>query len=191
MLSFQLPLTSFLIVSLAVGAFGATTTSSSLCCQSYEVPGNPTSLTLCGPTPTSTARTITGPPPPVQTPPPGLNTTLYYLCTAHCAGKSTPGVPETSTVCPQSCSYSTTYGTGAGGTTTGYTVTNPDIEGTGACPGPWPTTTSSGSLSVTTTALPAQTHWGQCGGAGYQGPSSCGSPYTCSAVAPTYYSQCL
>ncbi|KZT31080.1 hypothetical protein SISSUDRAFT_995547, partial [Sistotremastrum suecicum HHB10207 ss-3] len=34
-----------------------------------------------------------------------------------------------------------------------------------------------------------QVHYGQCGGIGYSGPTACVSGYTCSAIAPTYYSQ--
>lgn len=43
------------------------------------------------------------------------------------------------------------------------------------------TKTSSTVQTTTTTgpSQPKQTHWGQCGGSGYTGPSVCESPYTC------------
>lgn len=41
-----------------------------------------------------------------------------------------------------------------------------------------PTTTTS-TTSTTSPSQPEQTHWGQCGGEGWTGPTSCQSPYTC------------
>ncbi len=35
-----------------------------------------------------------------------------------------------------------------------------------------------------------QSHWGQCGGSGYSGPTSCIAPYSCETQNP-YYAQCL
>ncbi|KAF9886505.1 hypothetical protein FE257_011412 [Aspergillus nanangensis] len=56
------------------------------------------------------------------------------------------------------------------------------------------TTTSTRTTTKTTTTTSAntasQTHWGQCGGNGYTGPTSCASPYTCQKQND-YYSQCL
>ncbi|KAG7088361.1 hypothetical protein E1B28_012365 [Marasmius oreades] len=59
-----------------------------------------------------------------------------------------------------------------------------------------PTTTqeppSTTTIATTTTASgPVQTHFGQCGGNGWTGPTACESPYTCKDVSPPYYSQCL
>ncbi|KAL4893494.1 concanavalin A-like lectin/glucanase domain-containing protein [Aspergillus ambiguus] len=52
-------------------------------------------------------------------------------------------------------------------------------------------TTTSKTASTTTTASAAtQTHWGQCGGQGWTGPTSCASPYTCQKQND-WYSQCL
>jgi len=51
------------------------------------------------------------------------------------------------------------------------------------------TTTATG----TTTTQPSTSgvaHWGQCGGIGYSGSTTCASPYTCTYVN-AYYSQCL
>ncbi|WPH04368.1 Hypothetical protein R9X50_00725800 [Acrodontium crateriforme] len=49
-------------------------------------------------------------------------------------------------------------------------------------------TTSVSTQSSTSGAT--QTHYGQCGGEGYTGPTTCASPYTCK-YASEYYSQCL
>ncbi|KAG9018954.1 hypothetical protein FRB90_007945 [Tulasnella sp. 427] len=68
------------------------------------------------------------------------------------------------------------------GTTTTTTTTKP--SGT-------TTTTKPTTTTTTTTASGAQqTHYGQCGGQGYSGPTVCQSPYTCT-VSNQYYSQCL
>ncbi|KAK1777255.1 glycoside hydrolase superfamily [Copromyces sp. CBS 386.78] len=54
-----------------------------------------------------------------------------------------------------------------------------------------PTTTSKAAVTTTSAASGAQqTHWGQCGGNGWSGPTACQSPYTCQVLNP-YYSQCL
>jgi cellulase len=55
------------------------------------------------------------------------------------------------------------------------------------------TTSSSSSSSKTTTTAPSQptqTHWGQCGGQGYTGPTACAPPYACQTQNP-WYAQCL
>ncbi|KZS90558.1 CBD9-like protein [Sistotremastrum niveocremeum HHB9708] len=53
------------------------------------------------------------------------------------------------------------------------------------------TTTSSTKTSTTTSSGATQTKYGQCGGNGYTGPTTCAPPATCSAVSPPYYYQCL
>ncbi|KAL1964400.1 hypothetical protein VTN77DRAFT_6958 [Rasamsonia byssochlamydoides] len=69
-------------------------------------------------------------------------------------------------------------GSGSGGGSGGSSTTTTTTSST-------PTTTSSsGSGSGV-----AQ-HWGQCGGEGWTGPTTCASPYTCQEQNP-YYSQCL
>jgi len=65
--------------------------------------------------------------------------------------------------------------TGGSGTTTTTRVTS--------------TTTSSAPTTTTNTGGSAQ-QWGQCGGIGWTGPTSCVSPYTCTYVN-NWYSQCL
>jgi hypothetical protein len=67
-------------------------------------------------------------------------------------------------------------------------------------PAPPPPPPSSGTTTTRTTTTTAtkstsasgsaQTHWGQCGGIGWSGPTACDSPYTCQSLNP-YYSQCL
>ncbi|RDB25220.1 putative acetylxylan esterase A [Hypsizygus marmoreus] len=69
-----------------------------------------------------------------------------------------------------------------GGTTTLPPTTTP----TGI-----PTTTPNPPVTTTTAAPgPQQTHWGQCGGTGWAGPTVCASPYTC-VSSNQWYSQCL
>jgi hypothetical protein len=74
----------------------------------------------------------------------------------------------------------TAVGSGTGGGTTS------------APPSSSTTKTTSSTASPTTTASgPTQTQYGQCGGTGWTGPTTCASPYKCSAVSPPYYYQCL
>ena len=53
-------------------------------------------------------------------------------------------------------------------------------------------TTKTTSTSTTTSSASGatQTHYGQCGGVGWTGPTACASPYTCT-YSSAYYSQCL
>jgi beta-glucosidase len=51
-------------------------------------------------------------------------------------------------------------------------------------------TTTTTSTTTSSATGPAQTEYGQCGGIGYSGPTTCQSPYTCQVLNP-YYSQCL
>ncbi|KAG8857647.1 hypothetical protein FRB96_005665 [Tulasnella sp. 330] len=55
-----------------------------------------------------------------------------------------------------------------------------------------PTTVTSTSKVTTTSSAsgPTVTHYGQCGGIGWTGPTVCAAPYTCQ-VSSAYYSQCL
>ncbi|KAF9528018.1 hypothetical protein CPB83DRAFT_364703 [Crepidotus variabilis] len=53
-----------------------------------------------------------------------------------------------------------------------------------------PTPTPTPEPTPTQPPQPFQTHYGQCGGQGYSGPTSCESPYTCK-VSSQWYSQCL
>ncbi|KAG8867665.1 hypothetical protein FRB97_003158, partial [Tulasnella sp. 331] len=52
------------------------------------------------------------------------------------------------------------------------------------------TTTTTKATTTSTTSGATQTHYGQCGGVGYSGPTVCASPYTCT-YSSAYYSQCL
>ncbi|TAQ88651.1 hypothetical protein B7494_g3006 [Chlorociboria aeruginascens] len=53
-----------------------------------------------------------------------------------------------------------------------------------------PSSTSSPATSTTSPAVPTQSHYGQCGGTGFTGPTVCASKFTCTYQNP-YYSQCL
>lgn len=80
------------------------------------------------------------------------------------------------------------------------TYTNPDGSGSGTTTSSstsittstaTKTTTTKATTTTTTTAVGAtQTHWGQCGGQGWTGPTACVSGTTCQ-VQNAYYSQCL
>lgn len=52
------------------------------------------------------------------------------------------------------------------------------------------TTTVTSSTATTTAPGASQTAYGQCGGDGYSGPTSCVAPYVCTYSSP-YYSQCV
>jgi len=54
-----------------------------------------------------------------------------------------------------------------------------------------PPFSSSSPTSTAPASGPTQTHYGQCGGTGWTGPTVCASGTTCKAVSPPYYSQCL
>lgn len=82
--------------------------------------------------------------------------------------------------------YKITLGTGsAGGTTTTTTTSSSSITST---------TSFQTSTSTSTSSAPSGTgvaqHWGQCGGQGWTGPTTCVAPYTCQVSNP-WYSQCL
>jgi endo-1,4-beta-xylanase len=57
-----------------------------------------------------------------------------------------------------------------------------------------PVTTPAPTTTMTTTTAGdsggSQTHWGQCGGIGWSGPSGCAAPYACE-TQNAYYAQCL
>ncbi|KAG8954360.1 hypothetical protein FRC04_011686 [Tulasnella sp. 424] len=69
-------------------------------------------------------------------------------------------------------------------TTAGGTTTTPTQGGTTSKP----TTTT--TTTTTTASGPKQTHYGQCGGQGYSGPTVCADPYKCT-YSSQFYSQCL
>ncbi|TEY57667.1 hypothetical protein BOTCAL_0209g00060 [Botryotinia calthae] len=79
--------------------------------------------------------------------------------------------------------YGTEYGQQA------LTFVNAQLASSGTSP----TTTPSSPGTTTTITPPGSTgvaHWGQCGGTGYTGSTTCASPYTCT-YANAYYAQCL
>ncbi|GES62082.1 putative endoglucanase [Aspergillus terreus] len=74
---------------------------------------------------------------------------------------------------------------GSGGSTTTTTVKTTTTTAT--------TTTTKATTTTTTassTATSGAQHWGQCGGNGWTGPTTCVSPYTCQKQND-WYSQCL
>ncbi|KAL5359871.1 glycoside hydrolase superfamily [Aspergillus floccosus] len=78
---------------------------------------------------------------------------------------------------------------GSGGSTTTTTTTTSRATTSTAT-----TTTTTRATTTTTTATSTSTavaqHWGQCGGNGWTGPTTCVSPYTCQKQND-WYSQCL
>ncbi|KAF7914137.1 uncharacterized protein EAF01_000543 [Botrytis porri] len=79
--------------------------------------------------------------------------------------------------------YGTEYGQQA------LTFVNAQLASSGTSP----TTTPSSPGTTTTITSPGSTgvaHYGQCGGTGYTGSTTCAGPYTCT-YANAYYSQCL
>ncbi|KAG8980251.1 Exoglucanase 1 [Tulasnella sp. JGI-2019a] len=52
------------------------------------------------------------------------------------------------------------------------------------------TSTTSKATTTSTASGATQTHYGQCGGSSYTGPTVCASPYTCT-YSSAFYSQCL
>ncbi|QRV97539.1 beta-1,4-D-glucan cellobiohydrolase [Ceratobasidium sp. AG-Ba] len=102
---------------------------------------------------------------------------------------TTSGVPSDIEVnnANASVTYSNIRFGDIGSTYTGTGSTNP-ITTTG------PTTTkpvTSAAPTTTSTSGGTAAHYAQCGGTGYNGPTVCESPYTCKAVSPPYYYQCL
>ncbi|KAJ7078628.1 hypothetical protein C8R43DRAFT_1053317 [Mycena crocata] len=79
----------------------------------------------------------------------------------------------------------TSVGTGGGG---GGVTTPPASSSTTTSASTSATTSTS---STTTASGPSQTHFGQCGGQDYTGPTVCQAPFTCSAISPPWYYQCL
>ncbi|KAF7335355.1 GMC oxidoreductase [Mycena sanguinolenta] len=76
---------------------------------------------------------------------------------------------------------------GSTSSTTSISSTTSSTTSTTSSTTSQPTTTKT---TTTTAPVPTQTHWGQCGGIGWQGPTVCAAPFTCKVSNP-YYSQCL
>ncbi|KAJ6559132.1 hypothetical protein DFH09DRAFT_1316892 [Mycena vulgaris] len=87
----------------------------------------------------------------------------------------------------------TSVGTGTGGGSTTITsASTSTASSTSTIASSTSTTASTTTASSTTTAAgPTATHFGQCGGTGYTGPTVCASPYTCTSISPPFYYQCL
>jgi len=81
------------------------------------------------------------------------------------------------------------YGSSSTGTTsTASTVKSTATTSSTSTVKTTSTATSSSAVSTSTGATAA--HYGQCGGTGWTGATTCVSPYTCT-VSSAYYSQCL
>jgi endo-1,4-beta-xylanase len=103
------------------------------------------------------------------------------------AAKATNVVSSTSTkASTTTTSSATTLSTSTKTSTTLVTSTKASTTSTST------TSTKTTSTVATTTSANAatQTHWGQCGGLYYTGPTACASPYTC-VYSNDWYSQCL
>ncbi|KAG6847235.1 hypothetical protein H0H93_009380, partial [Arthromyces matolae] len=77
-------------------------------------------------------------------------------------------------------------GASSGSTTTTTTKATTSTTSTSTTKASTSTTSTSASSSSTGAAA----HWGQCGGIGWTGATTCASPYTCTVVN-SYYYQCL
>jgi len=80
---------------------------------------------------------------------------------------------------------------GSGGTAPPPTTTPPTTTGPTTTKPPTTTPPTTTPPTTTSPSGPAQTQYGQCGGTGWTGPTTCVSPATCKAVSPPYYYQCL
>ncbi|KAH8812899.1 putative endoglucanase [Xylogone sp. PMI_703] len=85
-----------------------------------------------------------------------------------------------------------TFQSGGSGSSSSSSTTTTRTTTRSSTSRPTTTTTTTTRRTTTTTAPPGatQTHWGQCAGNGYTGPTVCASPYTCQYSNP-WYSQCL
>ncbi|KAI0700609.1 cellulase [Cytidiella melzeri] len=101
---------------------------------------------------------------------------------------TTSGVPAD--VESQDASASVTYSNikfGDLNSTFTGTLTNPSGSSSSSLPSSTPISSSSSASSTPSSGTVPQ--WGQCGGIGYTGATTCVSPYTCH-VLNAYYSQC-
>ncbi len=88
--------------------------------------------------------------------------------------------------------YTSVYGGGSSGSTSTKTSST-STKATTSTTLTTSTKTSTTTTKATTTTSSSgatQTHWGQCAGNGYTGPTVCASPYTCQ-YQNDWYSQCL
>ncbi|KAK0464388.1 uncharacterized protein EV420DRAFT_1039583 [Desarmillaria tabescens] len=85
----------------------------------------------------------------------------------------------------------TSISRGSSNSTTSASTTASSTAATTAAPTTSTVVSTTTVASTTTSASGAtQTHWGQCGGTGWTGPTQCASGLTCVAVSPPYYYQC-
>jgi cellulase len=108
---------------------------------------------------------------------PGLTTNLYSTQAQTQTTYQIPGPPLYA-----GAKGSGSSGNGGGSATATATTTKPATTSTSATVAPSSSSSSSSSSGAA--------HYGQCGGTGWSGPTTCVSPYTCTATNQ-YYSQCL
>ncbi|KAK6522404.1 hypothetical protein TWF281_002966 [Arthrobotrys megalospora] len=117
-----------------------------------------------------------------------LNTQIGSGVTPTTTARTTTTPIRTSTTTSRTTTPVTTPTTTLRTTTTTARTTTPS---TTPATTPRTTTPSTTPVRTTTTAsTPAQNKWGQCGGIGWTGPTTCVEGSTCQVLNP-YYSQCL
>ncbi|KAG8988452.1 hypothetical protein FRB90_002733, partial [Tulasnella sp. 427] len=99
-------------------------------------------------------------------------------------GSTYSGTAQTTTTSKSSTTTTKTSTSTSSTKTTTTTTTTKPISTTSS------TKTTTTTTKTTTTTGATQTHYGQCGGQGYTGPTVCASPYTCT-YSNAYYSQCF
>ncbi|KAK6360588.1 hypothetical protein TWF730_006726 [Orbilia blumenaviensis] len=111
-----------------------------------------------------------------------------------------PDTPVTTWSAPANGPVCVQWLSGLGGTTTTTTSTTTTFRTTTTSrittttssvrPTTTPSTTTPVRTTTTAPSQPAQSQWGQCGGNGWTGPTTCVAGTTCTVLNP-YYSQCL
>ncbi|KAK3897972.1 glycosyl hydrolase family 7-domain-containing protein, partial [Staphylotrichum tortipilum] len=92
------------------------------------------------------------------------------------------GNSDTSTTSTKTSTSTSATSTSSTKTTTTTLITTTSKSSTSS--------SSTSSTSTTSSSGATQTHWGQCAGLTYNGPTVCESPWTCQYQNP-WYSQCL
>ncbi|KAG8992837.1 hypothetical protein FRB93_002159 [Tulasnella sp. JGI-2019a] len=124
----------------------------------------------------------------------GATTTSTTSTTSTTTTKATTSTTSTAKMVTTTtaAAVTTTTPTTRATTTTTVKTTTPSATTTVQTATPATTTAAAASACSSSTSLEEAAHWGQCGGIGWTGPTTCASPYTCVAQAGNpYYSQCL
>ncbi|KZS94691.1 Oligoxyloglucan reducing end-specific cellobiohydrolase [Sistotremastrum niveocremeum HHB9708] len=129
---------------------------------------------------------ISGSAPPVSVSSTSTSTTSTTTSTSKSTSSTTTTSSSTKST---STTTSTTTTSSTKSTTTSSTSSTKSTTTTSSSSSTKTTSTSSSSTKTSSTAGPTQTPYGQCGGAGYTGPTVCAAGWTCTVGNP-YYSQC-